>query len=58
MPAMAAGRRNPGVRWRRLKNPVPRRTIALAWDSGRSLSPAAAAFAALVRETAKRSHKQ
>ncbi|HUI98872.1 MAG TPA: LysR family transcriptional regulator [Usitatibacter sp.] len=52
MPAMASGRRNAGVRWRRLKNPVPRRTIALAWDSARSLSPAAAAFVAIVREAA------
>jgi DNA-binding transcriptional LysR family regulator len=58
MPAMAAGRKNPGVRWRHLKNPVPRRTIALAWDSARSLSPAAAAFVAIVREAAKRSHKR
>jgi LysR family hydrogen peroxide-inducible transcriptional activator len=57
MPAMAAGRKNPAVRWRRLKNPVPRRTIALAWDAGRGLSPAAAAFVAIVRDAAGRSHK-
>lgn len=52
MPAMASGRKNRGVRWRRLRNPVPRRTIALAWDSARSLAPAAAAFIALVRGAA------
>ncbi|HXS51466.1 MAG TPA: LysR family transcriptional regulator [Usitatibacter sp.] len=52
MPAMASGRKNAGVRWRRLRNPVPRRTIALAWDSARSLSPAAAAFVAIVRAAA------
>jgi len=53
MPAMAVGRKNHGVRWRHLKNPVPRRTIALAWDAARSLSPAAAAFIAIVREAAR-----
>lgn len=52
MPAMACGRKNAGVRWRHLKNPVPRRTIALAWDAARSLSPAAAAFIAVVRGAA------
>ncbi len=52
MPAMAMGRKDPAVRWRHLKNPVPRRTIALARNATRSLSPAAAAFVVSVRKAA------
>ncbi len=52
MPAMAMSRSHPGVRWRRLRNPVPRRTIALAWSAERSLSPAATALMAIVRAAA------
>jgi LysR family transcriptional regulator, hydrogen peroxide-inducible genes activator len=53
MPAMAMGRDYPGLRWRRIVRPAPRRTIALAWSSERSLSPAAAAFIDIVREVAR-----
>jgi len=56
MPAMAMRRHYPGLRWRRLKNPVPRRTIALAWSAERSLSPAAAAFIRIVREIARQAN--
>jgi LysR family hydrogen peroxide-inducible transcriptional activator len=55
MPAMAMQRGYQNVRWRRVKRPAPRRTIALAWSSSHSLSPAAAAFIEIVRDTARRS---
>ena len=53
MPAMAMHREYPNLRWRRVKKPVPRRTIALAWSSDHSLAPAAAAFIQIVREFAR-----
>jgi DNA-binding transcriptional LysR family regulator len=51
MPTMAMQRSYPNLRWRRVRKPVPRRTIGLAWSNERSLSPAAAAFMQIVRET-------
>ncbi|HJU23180.1 MAG TPA: LysR family transcriptional regulator [Casimicrobiaceae bacterium] len=54
MPALAMHRDHPNLCWRRVKKPVPKRTIALARRSERGLSPAAAAFAEIVRDTARR----
>ncbi|HEX2651260.1 MAG TPA: LysR family transcriptional regulator [Burkholderiales bacterium] len=53
MPTMAMQRTYPNLRWRRVRKPVPRRVIALAWSADRSLSPAAAAFMQIVREIAR-----
>lgn len=53
MPAMAMHRDYPNVCWRRVKRPVPKRTIALAWSTEHGLSPAAAAFSDIVREEAR-----
>ncbi|MBI3373100.1 MAG: LysR family transcriptional regulator [Betaproteobacteria bacterium] len=55
MPAMAMRRDYPNLRWRRIKKPVPSRTIALAWPSDQSRSPAASAFSKIVREVAGQS---
>jgi len=54
MPAMAMHRKYPNLEWRRVRKPVPKRTIALAWSANRNLSPAAAAFIRLVREAARK----
>jgi DNA-binding transcriptional LysR family regulator len=54
MPALAMHRDYPNLCWRRVKKPVPKRTIALARRSERGLSPAAAAFAEIVRDAARR----
>lgn len=53
MPAMAMNREHRNICWRRVRRPVPRRTIALASSSDRSLSPASAAFIQIVREVAR-----
>lgn len=53
MPSMAMTRSYPGVSWRRVSKPAPKRTIALARSAVHALSPAAAAFASIVRETAR-----
>ena len=53
MPEMAMYRDYPNLCWRRVKKPVPRRTIALAWFSDHSVAPATAAFIELVREAAR-----
>jgi len=55
MPAMAMRRDYPNLRWRRIKKPVPSRTIAMAWPSDQSRSPAASAFIQIVREVARQS---
>jgi LysR family hydrogen peroxide-inducible transcriptional activator len=54
MSAMAMHRPNANVCWRRVRKPVPKRTIALAWRRDRGLSPAASAFRTCIREAAAR----
>ena len=56
MPAMAMHRHYANLCWRRVKRPVPKRTIALAWCRERGLSPAAAAFGDCVRNAARAGH--
>lgn len=57
MPAMAMNRDYPNLCWRRVKKPVPKRNIVLAWSPERSMSPAAAAFIDIVRESARQAGK-
>lgn len=57
MPSMAMTRSYPGVTWRKVSKPTPTRTIALARSAIHALSPAAAAFAEIVRETARRGNR-
>jgi len=58
MPAMAMHRHYPNIGWRRIRKPVPSRTIALAWPSDRSRTPAAAAFIEIIREIARLSRPE
>ena len=57
MPAMAMHRDYPNLCWRRIKKPVPKRNIVLAWSSDHSISPATAAFIDIVREAARHAGK-
>jgi len=57
MPAMAMHRDYPNLCWRRVKKPVPKRNIVLAWSPDHSISPATAAFIEIVREVARHAGK-
>lgn len=54
IPMMALNRTHPAIRWRRLADPVPQRTIALALSSSRALSTAASSLVSMIRAAARK----